>query len=156
MCRSIKITDTKTTNVILKWSFVSTFLFVWRSTKRYYWIKSGRYESPAPILFSSVHTVISTTFWRIQLPERLACPSLGRIGTQFRAQLNLFEQHDIEGFRRGTSICPPLYWEISASRTADVHWENYISISFHIEWDIIVVTVFLPIISHSMWKEMET
>ena len=24
-----------------------------------------------------------------------------------------------------------------------LHWENYISISFHIEWDMIVVTVFL-------------
>ena len=25
-----------------------------------------------------------------------------------------------------------------------MHWENYISISFHIEWDMIVVTVFEP------------
>ena len=25
-----------------------------------------------------------------------------------------------------------------------LHWENYISISFHIEWDMIVVTVFEP------------
>ena len=52
--------------------------------------------------------------------------------------------------------------------------KNYISISFQIEWDMIVVTVFLlilnqmefhlvqnrrktvtTIISHSMWKEME-
>ena len=53
--------------------------------------------------------------------------------------------------------------------------KNYISISFQIEWDMIVVTVFLSIlnqiefhlvqkierktvtttISHSMWKEME-
>ena len=57
-----------------------------------------------------------------------------------------------------------------------LHWENYISISFHIEWDMIVVTVFLSIfsilkwnsiwfkierktvtmiISHSIWKELE-
>ena len=55
-----------------------------------------------------------------------------------------------------------------------VHWENYISISFHIEWDMIEGTVFLSIlnqmefhlvqkieretvptiISHSIWKEM--
>ena len=26
------------------------------------------------------------------------------------------------------------------------HWDNYISISFHIEWDMIVVTVFLSIL----------
>ena len=31
-----------------------------------------------------------------------------------------------------------------------VHWENYISISFHIEWDMIVVTVF-----HSILNQME-
>ena len=31
----------------------------------------------------------------------------------------------------------------------DVHWENFISISFHIEWDMIVVTVFLSIL-HQM------
>ena len=55
-----------------------------------------------------------------------------------------------------------------------VLWENYISISFHIEWDMIVVTIFLSIfwtrlnsiwfrksktvptiISHSIWKEVE-
>ena len=28
-----------------------------------------------------------------------------------------------------------------------VHWENYVSISFHIEWDVIVVTVFLWILN---------
>ena len=58
----------------------------------------------------------------------------------------------------------------------NVHWENYISMSFRIEWDMIVVTAFLlilkqmefylvqqierktvtTIISHAMWKEMET
>ena len=27
------------------------------------------------------------------------------------------------------------------------HWENYIFISFHIEWDMIVVTAFLPILN---------
>ena len=27
-----------------------------------------------------------------------------------------------------------------------IHWENYISISFHMEWDMIVVTVFLSIL----------
>ena len=55
------------------------------------------------------------------------------------------------------------------------HWENYISTSFHTEWDLIVETVFLSILNqmeihfvqkiekktvttiiyHSMWKEME-
>ena len=29
----------------------------------------------------------------------------------------------------------------------DVHWENYISISFHSEWDMIVVTVFLSLLN---------
>ena len=38
---------------------------------------------------------------------------------------------------------------------ASGHWENYLLFSFHIEWDMIVVTVFLFSISHSMWKEME-
>ena len=56
-----------------------------------------------------------------------------------------------------------------------LNWENYVSISFHIEWDMVVVTVFLSIfwtkwisiwfkierktvttiISHSMRKEIE-
>ena len=55
-----------------------------------------------------------------------------------------------------------------------IYWENYVSISFHIEWDMILVTIFLSIlnqmdsiwfkienktvttiISHSLWKEME-
>ena len=50
---------------------------------------------------------------------------------------------------------------------AFLHWGNYISISFHSEWDMTVGTVFGPnriyiwlktvttIISHSLWKEME-
>ena len=46
--------------------------------------------------------------------------------------------------------------EAPASRTtvrlivveiADVHWENYILISFQIEWDMVVVTVFLLTLS---------
>ena len=28
-----------------------------------------------------------------------------------------------------------------------IHWENYIFISFHIEWDMIVVTVFLSVLN---------
>ena len=32
-------------------------------------------------------------------------------------------------------------------RHATLHWENYISISFHIEWDMIVVAVFLSILN---------
>ena len=28
-----------------------------------------------------------------------------------------------------------------------IHWENYVSISFHIEWDMIVLTVFLLILN---------
>ena len=52
-------------------------------------------------------------------------------------------------------------------KTGDLHRENYISISFHSEWDMIVVTVLsqieIPfgskpvtaIISHSLGKEME-
>ena len=57
---------------------------------------------------------------------------------------------------------------------SDFHWENYIYISFHIQWDMIVETVFFSIlnqmeinlvqieretvttiISHWMWKEKE-
>ena len=40
-----------------------------------------------------------------------------------------------------------------------LHWKNYISISFQIEWDVIMVTVFLSILNwtefHSVqnWKE---
>ena len=30
---------------------------------------------------------------------------------------------------------------------ANVHWENYISISFHLEWDMIVVTIFFSILN---------
>ena len=39
------------------------------------------------------------------------------------------------------------------------HWENYVSISFHIEWDMIVVTIFFLILSQmdfylvQNWKE---
>ena len=32
-----------------------------------------------------------------------------------------------------------------------VHWENCVSISFHIEWDMIVVTVFLPILNQMLF-----
>ena len=44
----------------------------------------------------------------------------------------------------------PRWWEVSPcswlsreNTSFSVHWENYISISLHIEWDMIVVTVFL-------------
>ena len=39
------------------------------------------------------------------------------------------------------------------------HWENYVSISFHIEWDMIVVTVLFSILNQmefhlvQNWKE---
>ena len=72
------------------------------------------------------------------------------------------------------SMINVLYWWVNIFHVL-LHWENYISISFHIEWYMIVVTVFLStlnqmelhfcskskgktvttIISHSMWKEME-
>ena len=32
------------------------------------------------------------------------------------------------------------------------HWENYISITFHIEWDMIVVTIFLSILNQMEWN----
>ena len=66
-------------------------------------------------------------------------------------------------------------WYIIAAESNDVHWENYISISCHIDWDMNVVTVFFSIlyqmdfhlvqierktvttiISQSLWQEMET
>jgi len=51
------------------------------------------------------------------------------------------------------NIC--IYLALDASSQASqftegnfiLHWENYISISFHIEWDMIVVTVFLSILN---------
>ena len=69
----------------------------------------------------------------------------------------------------------PLFVLPGKQLPSDVHWKNFISISFHIEWDMIVMTVFLPIlnqmefhsvqnrkensvitiISHWMWKEMK-
>ena len=39
------------------------------------------------------------------------------------------------------------YERYSAEMTFKMHWENCISISFHIEWDMIVVTVFLSILN---------
>ena len=42
-----------------------------------------------------------------------------------------------------------IYWETLIPRTA-IHWENYISISFKIEWDMIMATVFLSILN---WTE---
>ena len=35
------------------------------------------------------------------------------------------------------------FWAVTISDSY-IHWENYISISFHSEWDMIVVTVFEP------------
>ena len=68
-----------------------------------------------------------------------------------------------------------LYKNKQVKQETAVHWENYISISFQIEWGMVVVTVFLSIlnqiefhlvkkierktvtttISHSIWKEMD-
>ena len=41
------------------------------------------------------------------------------------------------------------YWQIKMDGwvKVNIHWENNISISFHIEWDMIVVTVFLSILN---------
>ena len=55
-------------------------------------------------------------------------------------------------------------WPVAKQRSKsysknEPHWENYISISFHIEWDMIVVTVFLTIFNQmefhlvQNWKE---
>ena len=54
-----------------------------------------------------------------------------------------------------------ILWSKRARRTKwhRIHWENYISNSYHIEWDMIVVTVFLSILSQmevylvQNWKE---
>ena len=53
--------------------------------------------------------------------------------------------YGIDGFQaRGTKILLSLRWDTSVSR---IHWENYIFISFHIEWDMFVVTVFHSILN---------
>ena len=39
------------------------------------------------------------------------------------------------------------YLSIVGSRLEKLNWENYIFICFHIEWDMIVVTVFLSILN---------
>ena len=44
------------------------------------------------------------------------------------------------------SFCYPLC-SPSVPHPTNAHWENYVSISFHIEWDMIVVTVFLQILN---------
>ena len=79
---------------------------------------------------------------------------LGIMGTQLRADLKLLSTI-LPWFRRGPWIGSPLILrssslsDSSCSRECIIcmHWENYISISFHIEWDMIVVTVFLSILN---------
>ena len=69
------------------------------------------------------------------------------------------------GWRLSANVCAPLYWHslkppgptehtivLRGLRGAlywlpMMHWENNISISFHIEWDMIVVIVFLSILN---------
>ena len=41
----------------------------------------------------------------------------------------------------------PFNLQESGNQFIRVHWENYISISFQIEWDMIMVTVFLSILN---------
>ena len=43
-------------------------------------------------------------------------------------------------------------WRYFYSTSNIVHWENYISIPFHSEWDMIVVTVFEPN-ENSIWSK---
>ena len=69
--------------------------------------------------------------------------------------LNVIVLWCTEGFRGALNWAPlmPRDASLSDSYKSDrwrfsclavfLHWENYISISFHIEWDMIVVTVFL-------------
>ena len=42
----------------------------------------------------------------------------------------------------------PLSMQIGTSLLDSLHRENYVYISFHIEWDMIVGTVFLSILNH--------
>ena len=44
-------------------------------------------------------------------------------------------------------VCHIRSYKYHTSLYHGLHWENYISISFHIEWDMIVVTVFLSILN---------
>ena len=74
----------------------------------------------------------------VQLSERLSCLSAvwGPL-KPFRSS----HHYRFEGFNWGLLICPPLCRETLVYLA---HGENYISISFHIKWNMIVVTVFLP------------
>ena len=68
--------------------------------------------------------------------------SIGIMGSQMRARfkpLNTIVLRWSEGFQKG-----PQLGHHGAGR--QLHWENYISISFPIEWDMIVVRVFLSIL----------
>ena len=71
---------------------------------------------------------------------------------QLRDSLKPFE-HDgsmvPRGLRRSLNLVPIMpKTDVNFSHFSFVeHWENYISIYFHIEWNMIVVTVFLSILS---------
>ena len=41
-------------------------------------------------------------------------------------------------------------WDVNST-----HWENYFSISFHIEWDLIVVTVFFSILNQMEFHSVQ-
>ena len=56
---------------------------------------------------------------------------------------------NITGFRRGPKMGSMIPRDTIVSLTA-VHWENYVSISFHSEWDMIAVTVCEPK-GNSIW-----
>ena len=89
----------------------------------------------------------------VQLSERLA--SLGIEGGQFRGPWYPPDHHNaivLRGFRGALDWVPIMPWDANLSVHQcnfwqSVHWKNYTSISFHIEWDMIVCTVFLSILN---------
>ena len=70
--------------------------------------------------------------------ERTAClPRLedGRANAKRRSQLT------------GSFVWKLSLWWRGILTRVPCHWGNYVSISFHIEWDMIIVTVFLSILN---------
>ena len=51
------------------------------------------------------------------------------------------------------SYLPPITHHLLSP--SHLHWENYIFISFHVEWDMIVVTVFLSILNQMEFHSVQ-
>ena len=120
-----------------------------------------------PIRYTGLLFLIKIYWWkRFQAGEFCCiknCKGLTsqRIDVRKNCQLRAFQS----SFQSSSPPGMLIFLPIIPSNSLQPHWENFFSISFHIEWDKIVVTVFLlifetktvtTIVSHSIWKEMET